>query len=357
MGKNDKALRIDRRVEPNFADGDLPSATYVEDLAPPAPPSVPKPTNLQLVAYLTRSAQAGMAMIVASWDMMLNGAEADSFNIQVSTSATFDDGVTQTFVTMGETAALENLKTNTTYYVRVQAVYKAVVGDWSATVSILTPQDTTPPPAVTAVVWTWQGNGDLAISWTAPTAENYKDAEVRIYSNPTKTPHLQTMYGRNAVVWTAAMNRQATGNVPAAAVYIEVWSRSWNNVYSTTFAVPSSQPSKPVPAAPTGLTTSWAGDAGMASADCTVSWALQADANRYRLTIDGVQRDWYGASYTYTLATNRDDHATVPDPSLVVSLVAVDGLDQSSTAVQTVAVNVKPPGITSHTQQAVPRYD
>ena len=109
MSKHDKALRLDRRVTPNYADGDLPSADFVTDNpVGPAPPSIPAPTNLQLVAYLTRSAQAGLAMIVATWDLLLNGVEADSFNVQVSTDPSFIDGATQTFVALTESASREN---------------------------------------------------------------------------------------------------------------------------------------------------------------------------------------------------------------------------------------------------------
>lgn len=343
-GKHDRALRLDRRVEPNFASGDLPTADFsVEDLAPPAPPEIPAPFNLVLAAFLTRSAQSGMAMITATWDLYLNGTQADGFNVQVSTNSSFTDGETQTYVALGESAALENLHVATTYYVRVQAIFRAIVGAWSATASILTPIDTTPPAVVTAVSWTWLANGDLPISWTMPTSENYKDAEVRIYATSTKALHLQTLYGRNAVVWTAAMNRQATGGVPVHSVYIEVWSRSYTNVYSVTFAVPATQPSKNVPATPTGLSSNWAADLGLAGADCYLYWNAQSDAIRFRLTVDGSTRELDANSFTYSLSTNRDEHSNVPDPSLIVRLVAIDGLDQISAAVTLTAVNAKPP--------------
>jgi hypothetical protein len=343
-GKHDRALRLDRRVEANFANGDLPTADFtVEDLAPPAPPEIPAPRNLQLAAYLTRSAQAGMAMITATWDMITHGTEADAFNIAVSTDSSFPDGSTQTYVALNESAALENLHTATTYYVRVQAVYRAIVGAWSATASILTPTDTTPPDPVTAVVWTWFANGDLQVRWTMPTSENYKEAEVRIYNNGTKTLHYQTLLGRNNVVWTAAMNRVATSGVPVNSVYIEVWAKSWNNVYSVTYAVPASQPTKAVPATPTGLATSWTGDAGLAGADCDITWNGQPDANKFRLTIDGTAREMFATSYFYGLSTNKDEHANVGDPSLSLSLIAIDGLDQVSVAATLIAINLAPP--------------
>lgn len=345
MSKHDRALRIDRKIIPNISEGDLPHADYVvDDLAPPAPTTIPAPTNLALTAYLTRSAQAGMAMIAATWDLMLNGGEADSFNIQVSTSASFlDDGSTQTFVAQGESAALENLHTATLYYVRVQAVYRAIVGPWSTAGSITTPTDTTPPAAVTAITWQWLANGDLTLNWTMPTSENYKDAEVRIYTSQFKTLQLRTLWGRNGVTYTAAMNWQDTGNIPVAIVYVEIYSRSWQNVYGP-LATPASHPFKLRPATPGSFTTSWAGDAGLAGADCVITWAYQTDAIRWVLTIDGRDLSLTTNSYTYTLTANQAEHSNVADPTLAISAIAVDGLGQTSIIpASVVAVNAKPP--------------
>lgn len=342
MSKHTKGLRIDRRVAPNFTAGDLPTATYVDDPAPPAPPAVPAPTNLQLTAYLTRSAQSGMALIAATWDMMLNGGVADSFMVQVSISGAFAEGATQTFVAAQESAAIENLKPATLYFVRVAAVYRTVIGPWSAQASITTPADTTPPAAVAAIAWQWLANGDLVLTWTTPSSENYKDAEVRIYTSSTKALHLRTLYGRTTVTYTVAMNYADTGNAPVASVYVEVFSRSYGNVYGA-LALPPNQPSKPPPAAPTGLTSSWAGDDGTAGADCDIRWAGQADAIRWRLTIDGVAIERDTTSYTYTLATNSDAHAGIPDPYLSVALVAIDGLGQRSQATAIYAANLRPP--------------
>lgn len=232
---------------------------------------------------------------------------------------------------------------------RVQAIYRSIAGAWSAISSITTPTDTTPPGAVTSINWQWLANGDLTLIWAAPTSENYKDAEVRIYTSATKTLQLRTLYGRNGVTYTAAMNLADTGNVPVASVYVEVYSRSYTNVYGP-LAVPTSNPFKARPATPSGLTSSWAGDTGLAAADCVLSWSAQSDAVKWRLSIDSVARDLAATVYTYAYDANRTDHANVADPSLAISLVAVDGLNQTSATPATLnPVNLRPPSTTATT--------
>lgn len=346
-GKHEKALRVDRRVEPNFAAGDLPTAIYLaDDLAPPAPPTLAKPTNLQLTTYLTRSAQAGMALIAATWDMLVNGAAADSFTVQASTSPSFTTDTTRSLVATDEAAAIANLKTNTLYYVRVQAIYKTIYGPWSSVASITTPQDLVAPAAVLGVAWQWLANGDLVLTWIGPDSENYKDAEARIYTSSAKTLQLRTLTGRHGVTYTAAMNYADTGNVPVTSVYVEVASRSYSNVYGPV-ALPPNQPSKDAPATPSGLTSSWAGDDGTAAAVCTISWTGQSDAIRYRLTIDGIARELAVPRMSYDLDTNISEHSGTADPSLALTLLAIDGLGQvSRVAASGYAVNARPPATT-----------
>lgn len=346
-GKHEKALRVDRRVEPNYAEGDLPTALYqADDPAPPALPTLLAPSNLQLTAYLTRSAQAGMALIVATWDLFVKAGSADNFNIQTSTSPTFATDSTRTQLAYDESASIENLKTNTVYYVRVQAIYHGVYGPWSAVASITTPQDLVAPPAVLGVTWRWLANGDLMLTWIGPDSENYKDAEARIYASSTKTLLLRTLTGRTGATYTAAMNYADTSNAPLASVYVEVYSRSYSNVYGP-IALPPNQPSKDAPVTPSGLTSSWAGDDGTAGADCILNWSSQSDAVRYRLTIDGVVRELASPRTTYGLDTNRSEHGGIPDPSLALTLLAIDGLGQvSRVAASGYAVNARPPATT-----------
>lgn len=343
MGKSDRALRIDRRVVPNFADGDLPTADYIAlDPTPPAPPSIPAPSNLALTTMLQRSSAAPMALIGATWDLFTNGFEADAFIVQAARDSAFAN-VDKSLTALDESAAIEGLQCGTTYYVRVQAMYRAVFSGWSKTTSITTPIDSTPPAGVSAISWQWLASGDLVISWTAPSSENYKDAEVRIYTSSAKTLNLRTMYGRNAVNYTAAMNNADTGGVPVAAVYIEVYARSYSNVLSPV-TLPSSQPFKAKPATPTGLTSTWSGDTGTAGADLVISWSSQSDAIGWRLSIDTRTITLNATSYTYALATNSADHAGNPDPSVAISLLAVDGLGQvSATPAAAAAVNARPP--------------
>lgn len=101
------------------------------------------------------------------------------------------------------------------------------------------------------------------------------------------------------------------------------------------------------PATPLSLTSSWAGDSGvgLAGPDCNVSWAVLAAIAGYILSVDTVVHDTGLLNrYAYTFDKNRAEHAGVPDPSLSLSLIARDGLGQTSLTPATLtAVNGPPP--------------
>ena len=340
IGKHKPTRRIDR---PAAAPAGVASGEGSGFTAPPATPAPPAPTGLTLATALTYSAVTPTARITATWSGM-ESYDLETYAVQISTDPTFVTDFRVSTTAPNQTSiSIDNLRTLTTYYVRVRTVVGTTPSDWSAAASITTGQDLVAPAAVSGITWQWLANGDLVLTWTVPSSENYKDAEVRIYTSSAKTLQLRTLYGRNGASYTAAMNYADTSNAPLAAVYVEVASRSYSNVYGPV-ATPATNPNKARPANVSGLTTSWAGDTGVAGSSCLVSWANAGDAVKWRLTVDGVARDLTVTSYDYALDRNRAEHSTLPDPSLALSIVAIDGLGQTSTTAATLtAANARPP--------------
>lgn len=102
------------------------------------------------------------------------------------------------------------------------------------------------------------------------------------------------------------------------------------------------------PATPSGMTSTWASDAGTADEAATFTWTLGSGIVSYILTIDGVARQLGLVNrYGYSYVQNQQEHSGVADPSLTVSLVAVDALGQTSaTPASLTATNVAPPATT-----------
>ena len=340
IGKHKPTRRIDR---PATAPGGVASGEGSGFTAPPATPTPPAPSGLTLATALSYSAVTPTARITATWSGM-ESYDLETYAVQISTDPTFATDMRISTTAPNQTSiSIDNLRTLTTYYVRVRTVVGTTPSDWSAAASITTGQDLVPPAAVSGVAWQWLGNGDLVLTWSPPTSANYKDAELRIWASSTKTLLLRTLTGRTGATYTAAMNYADTSNAPLAAVYVEVLSRSYSTVYGP-LALPPNQPSKDAPATPSGLTSSWAGDDGTAGADCILRWNSQSDAVRYRLTIDGVARELASPRTTYGLDANVSEHSGIPDPSLALTLLAIDGLGQvSRVAASGYAVNARPP--------------
>lgn len=342
-GKHRPERRIDRQPANPFGvvGGDNDAASGFDQAAPPLPPAVPAPTLTSLTPSLRESAVTPSALIQAVWTP-LETNDSESYKVQVSTSSTFASDVT-TFAT-GQNQAnaiLAPLKVNTLYYVRVQTVFGETESAWSNTLSATTPTDTTVPGVPTSTGATFAGIGDLVITWTNPSSANFRDVEISIYSDATKTTQYALILDATGrYVWPAAQNLAATSGAGDPTVYVELRSRSWNNVYSALVVVGTI--TKAAPAAPGTIVQSWSGDTGAAAADWTISWAAQSDAAYYLLNINGLgARRVYGNTYTYTLDKNTSDNSAA-DPTLAYSVIAVDGLNQSSSATSGTATNAAP---------------
>jgi len=343
MPKNRVALRIDAKpvVETPPAPTDIE-----ESLVPPAIPSVNEPEDLVLTTFAGRSAVTPTAIIVADWDQP-RGAEPQRYAVQYSTSSTFAAGSQTTVVYTASnisSATIENLRTNTTYYVRVAALFRAIQSDWSESASITTPNDLVAPAPVTslaaAFVTTAINNGDLVITWTNPTSDNFKDVVLGIYKSNGGTL-LRTINSRTGrYIYTAGLNATDDASSGDPSLYIEATARSYNNVLSTVVAV------SPVKARPANVGTPTIDFSGR---DLVISWPVATGASDYRLTLNGAAREVRNRTYTYTFDENRTQNTT-PDPTITYSIVALDAFDQTSvTATTGTATNAAPAAPTSVT--------
>jgi hypothetical protein len=121
--------------------------------------------------------------------------------------------------------------------------------DWSATVSETTPADTTPPAAPTSQAAAFINGGDLVVTWTNPTSNNFRDVEIKIYESASKVTLYDTFYdATQRFVWPVRANLQAASNVGDPSLYVELRSRSWGNVFSTSV---NASATKAAPSAPT----------------------------------------------------------------------------------------------------------
>lgn len=341
MPKHRQQLRIDQKALDDTAAAAVgTSIDFISSPAPPAMNAIEAPYNLALSTTLAQSAVTPQAYINATWTPPDNIDIATlSYLVQWSTDPTFATN------TLGQAAnqasASFRVATGTLYYVQVAAIYNSVYSPFSVAASITTAIDTTPPAPPTSAAAVFIGAGDLVITWVNPASANFENVQIGIYESAAKVTQYALLYdatGRR--VWTASENLAATSQAGDPSVYVELKAVSWGGVFST--AVNTGLVTKAVPATPAGLTTSWAGDAGAAGPDLAISWTLQTDAAYYILSIDGIARTLLAPRLIYPLDQNRSEHAGTPDPVLSLSLVAVDGLKQSSSAAAQTATNAAP---------------
>lgn len=337
IGKHKPTHRIDA---PAKYSGGAEITESTVDVVPPAIKSIPPPENLLLDSGIGRSSASPTAYISATWDRPF-GTDPQSYRIQVSQTNTFPAATTTTYTALSESATIEALTPNTLYYVRVAAVFRSIQSAWSDIVSETTPIDTTPAAQPTSLVGTWIGTGDLQITFTPPTDDNYKDTEFRIYASNGGVLY-RTLYSRaGPLFYRVAENLTDTAGVGDPSLYVLARSRTFSNVVNNT-AVPALTTTKAAPSAPT-LAHSWTGDTGSAGADLKFTWTAITDAAIYTLALNGGTAQRHAANvYTYTYAHNVADNGTTGDPTISYSLRAIDGLGQQSTAVTGTATNAAP---------------
>lgn len=303
-------------------------------IAPPVQAAIGAPTNLQLTTAIERNAVTPTAQIGATWYPPA-GYAPSSYIVQWATSNTFPDPGTTGQGASGEATTISGLSPNTLYYVRVAAVAGNVVGEWSSTVSITTASDTTPPSPPTSPAASFQGVGDLVISWVNPTSANFRDVEVVIKASSGGAT-LATLYNATQQqIWTAAQNLAATSGVGDPSVYVELRARSWGGIFST--SVNTGTVTKAAPTAP-AISVDFSGP------DAVYTITPPSDAARLSFVANtGIAARVLpiASRYVYTFDTNRLDNTT-PDPTLAYSFTAIDGLNQASTATSGTATNAAP---------------
>lgn len=306
--------------------GGIPVGTTEASLPPP-PRSIPAPTGVTVSSSgVERSASTPTAYLVVSWRPVLN-INLDKYEVQIAQNPAFTLNARTEVATPGSYSGVTvgNLTVNTLYYVRVRAVVRALEGEWSSPASATTPTDTAPPNPPTAVSVAFINAGDLEVRWTNPTNANFRDVEIAVYSDASKTTRWELVTNATGLWrWSATENLARTSSVGDPTVYVELRSRSFSNVFSTPV---SGSATKSRPANVSGVVASWDGATGT----CTFRWTAQSDAARYDLSIDGgTAKRITGTEYLYPLALNRQEHSGTPDPDLSWSLIAVDGLNQTS---------------------------
>jgi hypothetical protein len=346
---NTPQLRIDDRSRVTTGGGGSPIETGGAGSAPSV--TIPAaPSNLTITSTaLAQSAVTPRALANLQWTPPRNVPVA-GYIVEWSTSSSLDasgdyatPGGIESLAADRVTTAVGNLPCGQTVHFHIATVAKGgVQGAYSASVSALTPSDTTPPDAPTAITWTWQRTGDLLLAWTNPLSANFRDVEIQVYADATKTVHYTTAYSSTGrYTWSLSENLRATSNNPDTAVYVELRSRSYGGVFSGV-AAPDPQPSKAPPATPTGVAVDFA------SPDANFRWDAGTDAVEWRLTLDSATYDHISANnFTYNFERNKADHGgTAADPSLSYSLVALDGLGQPSAAATGTATNPAPAAAT-----------
>lgn len=335
-------------LPPPVTGGGSEDSGAVDDVAPPANPTIDAPINLSLNSTIVYSSAAPQAAIDATWSSV-GQATPSYYVVQVSLNASFTATGTISTQAIQASAHIEGLTPGTLYYVRVKAVAGRLGGEWSDTASITTDTDTVPASAPTSPSAAWIGVGDLRITWTNPTEANFKWVHVRVRASSGGT--ILREFESRAGVWVyrLAENLADTGGTGDSSLYVEMYSVTYSNVNSST--VNTGLITKAVPALPTGFAQSWTGDTGTAGPDLTLSWTAANDAFAYRLTLNGVARQFAGNRYTYSLDTNRAENSGTTDPTITYSLVAVDGFGQVSTAVSGTATNAGPATPTATLEQ------
>lgn len=299
-----------------------------------APQNLTVASTALVVSDLVASALANL-----TWSRPLTAGPVANYLVQWSLASTFTNPTG--IVAYQTSAAVGGLPAGRLVYFRVAAIAAGgVQGAWSASASTTTPSDTAPPAAPTSLVTNWSGlTGDLLLTWDNPTSANLRDVRVRIYASNGGALLRETYTSAGRFLWPRGLNYADTSNVPDASVYIVLTARSVGGVLSATDLTGTA--TLAVPSTPTGLAASWG-----PNGDLIVTWTVVVTVAVYRLSIDGVARDTIGGRYVYPLDLNRQEHSGTADPSLSLSLVAVDALGQSSTAATLTATNAAPPATT-----------
>ena len=347
--------RIDAKLPETSAAVGTPVTTSAGTAVSPEIPTPVAPSGLTATGtYVVNSAVTPQAVVNLRW-VAVTSPTPDAYAIQWSLDSGFTNPTTVITAREQVTAAVSGLPTNRTVWFRIAARWQWVQSAWSASISTTTANDTTPsalPTGETATFGTL--TGDLTVDWVNPTSANYRDIKIDIYNQSGGTL-LRTEYVRDSpYVYSLDMNKSDTSSTGDPSLYLELRSRTFANVLSSTADTLS--PTFAVPAQVTGVTAS----ANSVTGSLTFVYPSVATAIRYRLTLDGVARETTATTYEYTRALNEREHGGSFDTSIVYSIVAVDVFGQVSatatTGTATFGVPAQPSGVTADFSQPDCRF-
>lgn len=313
------------------------------------------PLDVVLTSGVVHSNAAPASYIAIAWSPPDTQSieRPDRYTVQVSTSTSFTASGTLTLEVSpsdrdAPSTIVNGLPTASTQYVRLRAIVKGYPGEWSSMSPlvagenyILTAEDLTAAGVPASVSATWIGLGDLLVTWVNPVETNFKDVELVVRASSGGTIYRTTYSAVGRFLYTLSMNLQDTIGVGDPSLYVELRSRTFNNVFSTT--VNTGLVTKAAPATPASVSQSWSGDTGTAGADLTLTWAAQVDAATFQVSMNSqTARRVAGTTYTYPFSRNVADNGTNGDPSLTYSIQALDGFGQASTAASGSATNAAP---------------
>ena len=194
------------------------------------------------------------------------------------------------------------------------------------------------PSTPTGLSVSWNG-GVCTITWNTADVDYYRLTVDSVTRNIGYT---------NSYVYTLEQNAIDHGGTPSPTLSISLRAVDALNQQSGAATINTTAP---LPAQPSGLTTSWASDNGTAEADCVISWTRVSGVT-YRLTVDSVARNVGQVDrFVYSFAQNQQEHGGNAAASLAISLVAVDPFNRLSTAATTTATNTAPPALTAPSVQ------
>lgn len=271
-GKQRYIRSIDLPVAGAFDAGADPSGTAA--VAPPSLPAIGEPRSLNLTTAIERNAVTPTASISATWQPPY-GVAPSSYVVQWSQSSTFPDPGTNGQGANAEATTISGLIPATLYYVRVAAFVGNQTSAWSATASITTAADITPPATLTSGTAFFLGGGDLIVTWVNSVSANFREAEIKIYSDAGHTTLYATLYdATQRVVWPVAANLAVTSGAGDPTLWVELRARSWGGIFQA--GVISAGATKAAPSAPTISLTG-----GVAILSCGVTSAPESPTSMF----------------------------------------------------------------------------
>jgi hypothetical protein len=349
MAQKDKVVRrVDEHSNNPIIGGGqlLTDATLIN--APPDTPEVPPPEDVTVgTQVLLRTTLVPKVLVQLTWTAPIR-LIPESYLIEYAENALFTTNLIR--VTSNVTRAALEMKPNTDYWIRVQAIVRGVYSEYgypTGTPSVHTIDDTTAPGEVSTVVTDWN-NGDFSIKWTNPTSDNFFDARVRIYNTSGGILYKEVYIpgspgGQSHYVFTAADNIQVTGDSPLTTLYYTIFARSIAHVLSPVGV--SATVVKPQLTAPTGVTNTWSGDDGTYDEGVTITCNRPAYTADYIFTIDGISHTVAVPSFTYTYTQNVSEHRPTlvsGDWSLSYTVQVRDRLRLVSPGTSGTATNIAP---------------